>query len=98
VFYISSVMADEGDPGLFTEELRKEPKKRRAGVLLSWAQAEYYHLPPGLRKNLYPHPPEDWAEWECPAGMAVPLPEVFTYRGSRLKMGGILHWRIFYSE
>jgi hypothetical protein len=59
---------------------------------------EYYHLPPGLRKTLYPHPPEDWEEWEYPAGMAVPLPAVVTYRGSRLIKGDILHWRIFYSE
>jgi hypothetical protein len=59
---------------------------------------EYYHLPTGSRKNVYPHPPEDWAEWECTAGMAVPLPAVVTYRGSRLIKGDILHWRIFYSE
>jgi hypothetical protein len=97
-FYISSLMAGEGDPGRFIEELRKEHKNRRAGVLLSWAQVEYYHLPPGLRKTLYPHPPEDWTEWECPAGMAVPLPAVVTYRGSRLIQGDFLHWRIFYSE
>jgi hypothetical protein len=50
-FYISSLMAGEGDPGRFTEELRKEHKNRRAGVLLSLAQVEYYHLPPGLRKS-----------------------------------------------
>ena len=30
--------------------------------------------------------------------MAVPLPAVFTYRGSRLIKGDNLHWRIFYSE
>jgi hypothetical protein len=62
-FYISSLMAGEGDPGRFTEELRKKYKNRRAGVLLSWAQVEYYHLPPGLRKTLYPQTPEDWVEW-----------------------------------
>jgi hypothetical protein len=95
--YISSLMAGEGDPGRFVEELRKEHKNRRAGVLLSWAQVEYYHLPPGLRRTLYPHPPEDWADWECPAGMA-PLPAVVTHRGSRLIRGDPLHWRIFYSE
>jgi hypothetical protein len=50
-FYISSLMAGEGDPGRFTEVLRKEHKKRRTGVLLIWAQVEYYHPPPGLRKN-----------------------------------------------
>jgi hypothetical protein len=96
--YISSLMAGEGDPGRFVEELRKEHKNRRAGVLLSWAQVEYYHLPPGLRKTLYPHPPADWAEWECPVAMAVPLPAVVTYRGSRLIRGDPLHWRIFYAE
>jgi hypothetical protein len=37
-------------------------------------------------------------EWECPAGMAVPLLAVVTYRGSRLRKGDILLWRIFYSE
>jgi hypothetical protein len=97
-FYISSLMAGEGDPGPFIEELRKEHKNRRAGILLSWAQVEYYHLPAGLRKTLYRHPPEDWTEWECPPGMAVPLPAVVTYRGSRLIQGDLLHWRIFYSE
>jgi hypothetical protein len=39
-FYISSLMAGERDPVRFTEELRKEHKNRRAGVLLSWAQVE----------------------------------------------------------
>jgi hypothetical protein len=34
-FYISSLMAGKGNPGRFTEELRKEHKSRRAGVLLS---------------------------------------------------------------
>jgi hypothetical protein len=97
-FYLSSLMAGEGDPARFTEELRKEQKNRRAGVLLSWAQVEYYHLPPGLRKSLYPQTPDDWVEWECPAGMAVPLPTVVTYRGSRLIRGDSLHWRIFYAE
>jgi hypothetical protein len=91
-------MAGEGDPGRFIEELRKEHKNRRAGILLSWAQVEYYHLPAGLRKTLFPHPPEDRTEWECPPGMAVLLPAFVTYRGSRLTQGDLLHWRIFYSE
>jgi hypothetical protein len=30
--------------------------------------------------------------------MAIPLPAVFTYRGSRLIKGDSLHWRIFYAE
>jgi hypothetical protein len=30
--------------------------------------------------------------------MAVPLPAVVTYRGSRLIKGDSLHWRIFYAE
>jgi hypothetical protein len=96
--YISSLMTGEGDTGRFVEELRKEHKNRRAGVLLSWAQVEYYHLTPGLRKTLYPHPPADWTEWECPVAMAVPLPAVVTYRGSRLIRGDPLHWRIVYAE
>jgi hypothetical protein len=37
-------------------------------------------------------------EWECPAGMAVPLRAVVTYRGSLLRKGYILLWRIFYSK
>jgi hypothetical protein len=97
-FYISSFMAGEGDPGRFNEELRKEHKNRRADVLVSWAQVQYYHLPPGLRKILYPQTPEDWGEWECPAGMAVPIPAVVTYRGSLLIKGESLNWRIFYAE
>jgi hypothetical protein len=97
-FYISRLMADEANPGLFTEELHKEHKNRSTGFLLIWAQVEYYNLPPGFRKSLYPQTPEDWAEWECPAGMAVPLPAVFTYRGIRLIKGGSLQWRIFYAE
>jgi hypothetical protein len=97
-FYISILMEGEGDPGRFTDELCKEHKNRRTGVLLSWAQVEYYHLPPGLRKNLYPQTSDNWAEWECPAGMAVPLPAVVTYRGSRLIKVYSLQWRIFYAE
>jgi hypothetical protein len=60
--YVSSLMAGEGDPGRFVKELRKEYKNRQAGALLSWAQVEYLHLPPGLRKTLYPHPPAEWEE------------------------------------
>jgi hypothetical protein len=94
-FYISSSMAGEQDPGRFNEELRKEHKNRRTGVLLSWTLVEYYHPSPGLRKSLYPPKPEDWADWECPAGMAVPIPAVVTYRGGRLIKGDSLNWRIF---
>jgi hypothetical protein len=97
-FYIWSLLAGEGDPGRFTEEIRKEHKSRRAGVLLSLAQVEYYHLPPGLRKKVFPQTPEDWVEWECPEEMAVTLPAVVTYRGSRLIKGDSLHWQIFYAE
>jgi hypothetical protein len=97
-FYISSLMAGEGNPGRFSDEIRKEHKNRRAGVLLSWAQVEYCRIPPGLRKTLYPQIPDDWAKWECSAGMAVPRPAVVTYRESLLIKGDSLHWRIFYSE
>jgi hypothetical protein len=91
-------MTGEGGPGRVFEELRKERTNRRAVVLLSRAQMEYYHLPPGLRKTFYPHPPTDWAERECLVAIAVPLPAVFLYRGSRLIRGDSLHWRIFYAE
>jgi hypothetical protein len=81
-----------------TRNCERNTTNRRAGVLLSWAGEEYNYLPPGLRKTLYRQTPEAWAEWECPAGMAVPLPAVVTYRGSRLIKGDSLHWRIFYAE
>jgi hypothetical protein len=81
-FYISSLMAGEGDPGRFTEELRKEHKYRRAGVLLSWAQVDYYRLPPGLRKTLYPQTPER-AEWECPAGRQPALADLLRRVGTQ---------------
>jgi hypothetical protein len=96
--YLASLMAGHGNPGRFIEEYRKEHKNRRQGVLLSWAQVEYYQVPQGIKRALYPLNPEDWAEWECPIGMLVPLPSVVHYRGSRLVRGDPLHWGIFYSE
>jgi hypothetical protein len=96
--YLSSLMAGHGDPGRFIEEHRKEYKNRRGGVLLSWSQVEYYLVPPGMRRTLYPVVPAGWDGWECPIGMTVPLPAVVTYRGSRLIRGDPLHWGIFYSE
>ena len=96
--YLASLMAGHGDPGRFIEEYRKEHKNRRQGVLLSWAQVEYYQVPSGMKKVLYPPTPEGWSEWECPIGMLVPLPAIVHYRGSRLVRGDPLHWDIFYSE
>jgi hypothetical protein len=96
--YLGSLMAGHGDPGRFVEEYRKEHKNRRRGVLLSWAQVEYYQVPQGMKRVLYPPTPEGWADWECPVGMIVPLPAVVHYRGSRLVRGDPLHWGIFYSE
>jgi hypothetical protein len=46
---LASLMAGHGDPGRFIEEYRKERKNRRQGVLLSWAQVEYYQVPQGIR-------------------------------------------------
>ena len=96
--YLASLMAGHGDPGRFVEEYRKEHKNRRRGVLLSWAQVEYYQVPQGMKRVLYPPTPEGWVDWECPIGMIVPLPAIVHYRGSRLVRGDPLHWGIFYSE
>jgi hypothetical protein len=96
--YVSSLMADHGDPGRFIEEHRKEYKNRRNGVLLSWSQVEYYQIPPRFREALYPKVPRWWGEWEAPGGMCVPLPAVLTYRGSYLIRGDPLHWCIFRTE
>jgi hypothetical protein len=96
--YLASLMAGHGDPGRFVEEYRKEHKNRRQGVLLSWAQVEYYQVPSGMKKVLYPPTPEGWEDWECPMGMIVPSPAIVHYRGSRLVRGDPLHWSIFYSE
>jgi hypothetical protein len=96
--YLSILMAGHGDPGRFIEEYRKEHKNRRQGVLLSWAQFEYYQVQQGIKRALFPLTLEDWAKWECQIGMIVPLPAVFHYRGSRLVRGDPPHWGIFYSE
>jgi hypothetical protein len=71
--YLSSLMANNGDPGRFVVELRKEYKNRCAGVLLTWAQVEYYQVPIGLRRTLYPRTPNDWVHWEVSGHMTVPL-------------------------
>jgi hypothetical protein len=52
-------MAEHEDPGRFIEEYSEEPQKRRQGALLSWAQVEYYQVPPGIKRALYPLTPED---------------------------------------
>ena len=54
--YLASLMAGHGDPGRFIEEYRKEHKNRRQGVLLSWAQVEYYQVPSGMKKVLIRRP------------------------------------------
>jgi hypothetical protein len=96
--YMSSLLAGHGDPGRFFEELRKEAGNRRAGMLVSWSQVEYYRIPAGMRTTLYPRVPADWDEWEVPNGMNVPLPAVLAYRGSALIRGDALHWCIFRTE
>ncbi len=96
--YLSSLMADNGDPGRFVAELRKEYKNRCAGVLLTWSQVKYSQVPIGLRRTLYPRTPDDWVDWEVSGYMTLPLPAVVVYRGSRLIMGDQLHWAIFRSE
>jgi hypothetical protein len=96
--YLGSLMAGYGDPGRLFEEYRKEHKNRRRGVLLSWAQVEYYQVPQGMKRILHPLTPEGWEDWEFPIGTIVPLPAVVYYRGSRLVRGDPLHWGIFYSE
>jgi hypothetical protein len=60
--YLSSLMSGHGDPGRFIEEYRKEHKNRPQGVLLSWAQVDYYQVPQGIKRALYPLTPEDWAK------------------------------------
>jgi hypothetical protein len=52
VLYLASLMAGHGDPGRFIEEYRKEHKNRLEGVLLSWAQVEYYQVPQGIKRKL----------------------------------------------
>jgi hypothetical protein len=96
--YLSILMANNGDPGRFVAELRKEYKNRCARVLLTLGQVEYYQVPIGLLQALYPRTPGDWVDWEVSGYMAVPIPAVVAYRGSRLIMGDQLHWAIFRSE
>ena len=96
--YLSSLLAGQGDPGRFFEEIRKEQANRRHGLLVSWLHVEYYRVPPGMRSSLYPRVPQDWDEWEAPRGMNVPLPPVLVYRGSALLQGDPLHWCVFRTE
>jgi hypothetical protein len=96
--FMSSLVAGHGDPGRFFQELRKEAANRRAGMLVSWMQFEYYRVPQGMRSTLYPRIPTHWAEWEVPNGMNAPLPTVLNYRGSALLRGDALNWCIFRTE
>jgi hypothetical protein len=50
--YSASLMAGHGEPGRFVYEYLKEHKNRRRGVLLSWAQVEYYQIPQGMKRVL----------------------------------------------
>ena len=50
--YLSSLLAGQGDPGRFFEEIRKEQANRRHGLLVSWLHVEYYRVPPGMRSSL----------------------------------------------
>jgi hypothetical protein len=69
--YMSSLLAGQGDPGRFFEEIRKEQANRRHGLLISWLHVEYYRVPPGMRSSLYPRVPQNWDEWEALRGMNV---------------------------
>ena len=96
--YLSSTAAGHGDPGRFLAEYRKEAKARRRGWLVAWNQVEYYQLYPASRVGLYPQIPPDWAQWEVPTNMSVPLPPVVAYAGSGLITGNSVVGGIFFSE
>jgi hypothetical protein len=66
--YLGSLMAGHGDPGRVVKEYRKEHKNRRRGVLLIWAQVEYYQVPQGMKRVLYPPTPDGWADWNAISG------------------------------
>jgi hypothetical protein len=44
--YLSSLLAGQGDPGRFFEEIRKQQANRLHGILVSWLHVEYYRVPP----------------------------------------------------
>lgn len=96
--YEASLAANAGDPGRFVAEFRKEARLRAKGLLVSWAQVEFHQIFPAHREALYPGLPHDWAHWEIPEKMAVPLPPVLTYAGSRLIRGDRLAWAVFFTE
>jgi hypothetical protein len=53
---------------------------------------------PAHRADLYPENPSNWAEWEVPEKMVVPLPPSLAYEGNRLLRNDRLAWAIFYTE
>jgi hypothetical protein len=71
---------------------------RAKGRLVSWTQVEFHQIFPAHRADLYPEIPSDWAEWEVPERMVVPLPPSVAYAGSRLIRNDRLAWAIFYTE
>jgi hypothetical protein len=96
--YEASLVARAGDPGRFISEFRREARMRSKGRLVSWTQVEYHQIFPAHRADLYPEIPSDWAEWEVPEKMLVPLPPSLAYAGSRLLRNDRLAWAIFYTE
>ena len=96
--YLSSVQQKHGDPGRYLAEHRKEAKLRSRGFLVAWNQVEFHQLFPSDRAMLYPRVPADWAEWEVPISMYVPLPPVLSYAGSGLLTTDSPLWAIFFTE
>jgi hypothetical protein len=96
--YAAGVAGDLGVPGRLLKEYRREWRHRRSGLLKSWSQTEYYDLTQHARGALYPKAPQGWSDDEVPARMFVPVPPIFTFRGSELIRGDPLHWVIFRTE
>ena len=48
----------------------------------TWNCDEFFDVPPGLRKELYPMALRTWGKYECPQYLCVPTPAVYAYYGS----------------
>ena len=48
----------------------------------AWNCDEFFDVPPGLRKELYPMALRTWGKYECPQYLCVPTPAVYAYYGS----------------
>jgi hypothetical protein len=82
--YEATLAARAGDPGLFITEFWREARMRSKRRLVSWTQVEYHHIFPAHLADLYPEIPSDWAEWEVPEKMVVPLQPSLSYAQIRL--------------